>query len=158
MSDELSGARPFAAFVDELHKLGKFDAAAKQRITIALEEAITNSLEHGNLELDSVWKEEINRDGLDRYTSIKKDRLSDPKYSKRKIEVVIIEDDEKICFTIRDEGRGFDLQAVLAAKIGTRTDGVVACSGRGIAIMTDSMDEVTYAQDGREVTLVKYFR
>ena len=74
---------------------------------LALEEALVNSIEHGNLELDSSLKQ---NDVLlnDKYEELKTDRLNNPEYNKKKIKIIVNIDPFSSSVIIADEGKGFN--------------------------------------------------
>lgn len=128
---------------------GKIDVNTKLRILLAFQEALTNSVDHGCLELESEWKEDYDQTGLDRYTIVRKERLKDPAFCERRVEIVLIYDRGELQLTIRDEGKGFikeDLRVV-------SKDADPATFGRGLVMMAGSMDEIHYTDRGRQVTM-----
>ncbi len=121
----------------------------KQKIELAWQEALANALEHGNLELESVWKNDLDIDGKDRFTKIKKARLNDPRYADKKLTVTVNYKNGELSFTIKDSGSGF----TLAEKIPLyKTEEPY---GRGIKLMNAVMDEVLYENGGTQLTLKK---
>ena len=137
--------------VQQLYDKGAFDEGTKLRFVLALQEAFANSLEHGNLELRSTWKEEIDAAGLDKFTIMKRERLTDPHYANRRIWIESSLNDAEVRITVRDEGLGFKVPAavVRASEVDPKA------YGRGLAIMMAVMDEVHYAENGTRITLLK---
>lgn len=137
--------------VEQLCRAGIIDIKTKLKIELAFQEALTNSVEHGNLELESLWKEEIDVNGVDRYSRVKVERLKDPKYADRKIRLTAMYEPGKLTIAIEDQGQGFkvNLEKRLYA------DDVV-CHGRGLMIILGTMDELRYSKDGRAIEMVKY--
>ncbi len=93
-------------------------------LRLALHEAIANAITHGN----------HSRPELS--VSIRHRRTHD------RVEV-----------TIRDQGNGFDCDAVPDPTQGVN---IFQCSGRGIFLMQKLVDEVDYNDKGNEVTLVMH--
>jgi len=118
------------------------------RLGIALEEALSNALYHGNLEVSS----ELRRESLEGYYELAGERRSQPPYCNRKIRVTETLTADAAVFTICDDGPGFD-----TAKLNAQPDtqDLEAVSGRGIPLMNAFMDEVTFNAQGNQVTLVK---
>ncbi len=139
--------------LEQLHGAGLVDLKGKLRLQLALEEALANSLEHGNLELISEWKEEIDVTGLDRYTKVKQQRLNDPRYADRMVTIVSDFDCERLLIRITDQGNGFTPAPKRAAGKDENEDPAVF--GRGIALIERTVDEVTYGCGGRQISLVK---
>jgi len=136
----------------QLENAGLLNLNERLRLQLALQEAIANSLEHGNLELLSEWKEVMDSDGVDKFTTIKKERLSDPHYSERIITILSDFDCSRLLIRITDQGKGFKAPDVHSSLVKERT---LAVFGRGLAIINNAMDEVMYALEGRQVTLIK---
>jgi anti-sigma regulatory factor (Ser/Thr protein kinase) len=61
---------------------------------------------------------------------------------------------DKVLFTIRDEGDGFDWEELPDPREVTHME---KGFGRGILIARSSMDELTFNAKGNEVQMVKYF-
>ena len=118
------------------------------RVGIALEEALLNAFYHGNLEISS----ELREVDYSQYYQLAKDRCQLDPYQARKIYVTAEITSEKFQCTIRDEGLGFDLNALPDPRDPMNLD---RPSGRGILLMKTFMDEVDYRDGGREVVLVK---
>lgn len=149
-SAELSRLRLPLAIVDDLHRSGKIDQSTRLKLDLAFQEALTNSLEHGNLELRSEWKEAVREDGTDSYSVRKSERLKDPKYANRWIHLEIDYNGEDLSILIRDQGQGFNLRQVEEAL--RRHD---QSHGRGLALIQSAMDEVSYTENGTVVRMIK---
>ena len=119
------------------------------RIGVALDEALTNALIHGNLEVSSDSRE----DGDGSFERLIELRRSKPGYKDRLVYVNGQFTRESIVIKIRDEGPGFD-----PSKLPDPTDpeNLTKASGRGVLLMRAFMDEVLYNDTGNEITLVKY--
>lgn len=137
------------AIADRLLWSGKIDDRTRTKLTIAFQEAVTNALEHGNLELLSPWKEEYIEDGKDRFSVVKAKRLLDAAYSERRVFVDIEYSTSALRISVRDEGRGF------IPDFSCNGD-QLSSFGRGLTMIKGSMDEVTYSCNGRQITMVKY--
>ncbi|MEN9847016.1 MAG: Luminescence regulatory protein LuxO [Pseudomonadota bacterium] len=138
--------------VGRLAESGMLSQTDALKIRLAVQEAVLNGLEHGNLELDSQWKEEIEADGSDRFSSVRRQRLADPRYADRFVYVDLAFSDGCLEITVRDEGMGFLNAHVVQAN--GRLDSL-ACSGRGLALMSSAVDEVRFDRNGSVVTLMK---
>jgi anti-sigma regulatory factor (Ser/Thr protein kinase) len=151
-SDEIAGTRVDLALVDDLVSQGVVDGRARKQIELAFQEALSNSLEHGNLELDSAWREETDSRGVDRYSLTRAERLRDPRFGARKVTVVVECGAEFLEIRIGDEGPGF------VPKPRKFSPGDTQCSGRGLALIEECLDEVRYERGGREVVMRKKLR
>jgi DNA-binding response OmpR family regulator len=119
------------------------------KIRVAVQEAILNAFEHGNLELDSRWKEESVGD-TDRFTAARNERLRDPRYANRKVAITSWFDGEAIQIIVKDEGKGFSRDE--------KKDPVaheLSPYGRGLTLMRNAVDQVVFSCGGSEVTLTK---
>jgi CheY-like chemotaxis protein/anti-sigma regulatory factor (Ser/Thr protein kinase) len=133
---------------DTLASMRCFQDNDRLRIGIALEEALLNSVYHGNLEVSSDLRDE----GTLAYKELARARMNEEPYRDRTIEVHVKLTPELARFEIRDEGPGFD-----PASIPNPTDPeyLERPSGRGMLLMRSFMDELTYNEAGNHVTLVK---
>lgn len=138
--------------VGRLQAIGALDQHEAIRVRLAVQEAVLNALEHGNLCLESSWKEELRPDGEDRFASVRRERLLDAAYADRAIFVTVSYREGMLEIEVRDEGQGF---------LNAQGDGMahrtheVSCSGRGLALMSSAVDEVIFGKNGSEVTLRK---
>jgi anti-sigma regulatory factor (Ser/Thr protein kinase) len=117
------------------------------KLVLALHEALTNAVVHGNLELASALKE---RDD-DAFARALAERTADPHYSGRNVIIEVDHDEERCCWSVTDQGRGFDHRHYLERE--PDEESLWLSSGRGILLMRAFVDEVRYDQDGRRVTL-----
>jgi CheY-like chemotaxis protein len=118
------------------------------RTCVALEEALNNALYHGNLELESVARE---GDRAAYRALVEERRRSDP-YRERRIHISVSVSPAQGRFVIRDEGHGFDPDQLPDP---TDPANLEKLSGRGLLLMRTFMDEVSFNEDGNEVTLIK---
>ena len=131
-----------------LRDAGLFDESNCQRISTALDEALTNAYFHGNLEVQSEIRERDAR----AYRALAEQRRQVSPYRDRRIVVNASLTSEEARFVIRDEGAGFDVGAVPDP---TLPENVGQSSGRGIFLMKTFMDDVRYNDAGNQVTLLK---
>ncbi len=123
------------------------------RVGIALEEALTNAMYHGNLEISREEFEE-GRSAMivgEPFNVVRQRRQQLP-YSQRQIRVRVALNPNEAQFTIADDGRGFDPSQVPDPPQGESWEGR---PGRGLKTMRMLMDEVVYNQQGNAVTLIK---
>jgi anti-sigma regulatory factor (Ser/Thr protein kinase) len=153
MSRELTEQLFELPLIAELYAAKFISEAEYSRLTVAFQEALANSLEHGNLELPSGWKEEIDpKTGIDRFSRERAARMLDPKFGNRTLEVDLHFDGKVLTIRIRDSGPGFEPPAT---RIMEARDVSLDSFGRGLQLLYATMDEVTYAARGTEITLVK---
>ncbi len=133
---------------DRVTQIGLGDDVDRMQIGVALEEALTNSLYHGNLEISSDLREE----DFGTYYATYEGRAKEAPYAERRIYVDARISRDEAEFLIRDEGPGFD-----PATLPDPTDpaNLERLSGRGVLLMRTFMDEVAYNGTGNEVRMVK---
>ncbi len=110
---------------------------------MALSELILNSIEHGNCEISYSEKSEWLATGEAIFELIA-ERCREPNIARRKVSLNWDIDDETCRFTIRDEGKGFD---VLAFRDKLKGDARDRLHGRGIIMA--QMDSVVFASTPR---------
>ncbi len=119
------------------------------RIGVAVAEALSNSLYHGNLELSS----DLRITDSDLFYRMALARSREAPFSDRRLRVTCNISARVASFTICDQGRGFDHENLPDP---TADDWLERPSGRGILLMRSFMDEVDYHDHGRQVVLVKH--
>ena len=120
-----------------------------KKLTLALHEALTNSVIHGNLELPSDLKERADLS----FAEAMCQRATDPHYGSRVVEVEVTYDGERCQWIFTDQGKGFDVERVLAQTSSTDEPEVMLSSGRGILLMRAFLDELRYELGGRRAVL-----
>ena len=127
---------------------GACEESRAVKLTLALHEALTNSIIHGNLEVDSDLKEQEDN----AFTRLLAQRAADPAYANRTVTIEVGYDGERCQWALTDQGRGFDYQRLLDREVVDEAE-IWLASGRGILMMKAFMDEVRYEQAGRRVVL-----
>lgn len=130
--------------IEWLADKGVIDATWRLKLKLAVQEAVTNAWEHGNLELRSQWREELLPDGTDRYSLEKMNRLAVSPFADRMLGIIMEYTDHTLSIMVNDEGPGFDYQ-----KTQTTDPGKVVCHGRGFQIIAGTVDEFGFKQGGR---------
>jgi CheY-like chemotaxis protein len=133
---------------DCLSQLGTCNPADATRVSVALDEALTNAIFHGNLELSS----DLRAGDEMQYYKLAKQRQRQSPYADRRVHVEVELQLDEAKFVIADEGPGFDLSQLPDARDSANLDKV---SGRGVMLMQMFMDDVDYNESGNTVTLVK---
>lgn len=133
---------------DCLSQIGTCSPADATRVSVALDEALTNAIFHGNLELASDL-----RDGDEmEFYRLAKQRHDQPPYAQRRVRVEVELQLDQAKFVVSDEGPGFDLSQLPDS---TDSGNLDKLSGRGVLLMQMFMDEVIYNEVGNVVTLIK---
>ncbi len=131
-------------------KLG--DATEIRQCTVALEEAIINAMFHGNLELDSKHarqaRQAYREDEI--YEMVQHRSSLDP-YMGRSVYVAIDLSKTKAQFIVRDQGEGFDVNDIIPSD--SDTDQLSERNKRGLTLIRNFMDDVTFNEDGTEVRM-----
>jgi DNA-binding response OmpR family regulator len=133
---------------DSLELMGFADETVRSQVGMALVEAISNAMIHGNLEVDSSQRK-TDRSGYERLIG---ERRTEEPYASRRVGCTSIETRNEVVYTFSDEGPGFD-----PANIPDPTDpaNILHASGRGIMLMRTFMDRVEYNAKGNQITLAK---
>jgi anti-sigma regulatory factor (Ser/Thr protein kinase) len=126
---------------------GACDESRQTTVGIALHEAVTNSVVHGNLEVPSALKEQ----GNDAFVATMAARAADPAFGNRLVSIEVHTDAEGCTWTLTDEGPGFDVERVLSWE--DDPDPSERASGRGIQLMKALLDDVRFEAGGRRVHL-----
>lgn len=150
-SKELSELKLPLTVAERLLQAGRIDLNLKLRLDLAFQEALTNSLEHGNLELESAWKEIVDEAGIDHYSVVKRQRLADPVFAGRLLTVRVEYSSSQINIKIEDQGRGWGKRRAKRSR-----EELPECHGRGLSIIYATMDKVRYSKNGRCLTMVKH--
>lgn len=151
-SQELASGEFSLPLIDLLRQTQRLDHAQLLKLEMAFKEALTNSVEHGNLELESKWREQFDVSGVDRYSAMKSERLADPNYAERKVLIRTVLTDTQAMIVIRDEGPGFERVPNRAIPTSTNEP---TCYGHGIAMIAHGVDQLRYTDGGRTIVLVK---
>ncbi|HHH27446.1 MAG TPA: response regulator [Polyangiaceae bacterium] len=129
-------------------RLDLCNRAEAVQIGVAVREALVNAVEHGNLELDSRLKEE----GAAVYDALRERRRADAHYRSRRVRIATEFSPDAVRWTIRDDGEGFDADAVPDPTDPMNLDRVY---GRGLLLIRTFMDEVSHNETGNEITMIK---
>jgi len=140
---------PVALFLkNEAIVSGVCDQGQADRLVVAMTEAITNAVVHGNYELGS----ELKQQGGDAFGKALAQRQADPQYFARVVDIRIDYQPDRCTWTITDEGRGFDVDKAVA-RLESDDPMELLASGRGISIMKAFVDEVNWSAGGRRIQL-----
>ena len=120
---------------------------------MGIREMLVNAIEHGNLSLDFEEKTQAMLDGV--YFESVDQRRKDPKYKYRKVYVEYKLTKEHFYIQVKDEGEGFDMEAIEKLTREEYLNEQGLSHGRGIRMARSIFDEVIYNEKGNEVTLIK---
>ena len=149
-SDELDVPSLVRHLTDRLVPMGFASPNNVDVIAVAFHEALANALEHGNLELESSLKGDLFTKE-DPYAKLRAERMADPVYASRLIEVRLAMDTERFELEISDEGRGFDASQV---KPLPKDSDLSSHCGRGMPLILLVLDEVHFNEKGNQIRMV----
>ncbi|MBI3794313.1 MAG: ATP-binding protein [Nitrospinae bacterium] len=144
IGNDISLIRPVSLYLTDLIA-GKKGNVKKGSIELVLEEAVTNAIIHGNLELDSNLKDE----DFERFEKEMEARKNLEPYKGRKVHISYDFKGNSAIFKITDEGAGFDWKSHLS--MDTKPD--LAVHGRGIIIIRAFASSVTYDEKGNQIII-----
>jgi len=131
-----------------LEYLNFCDEVELLQISTALTEALSNAINHGNLELDSRLRESSD----DEYHNLGLQRKMEPPYCDRRVRVTEKLTPSHATYTIRDEGPGFDVSTLPDP---ADPENLNKPSGRGVVLIRTFMDEVAFNEKGNEIIMIK---
>lgn len=126
------------------------DETEQFRLSIALHEALTNAIFHGNLELSSALRRDD--EGSDAFHRLAEDRCVRAPWSGRRVTVLTRLSRDEAQVTVRDEGPGYDVALLPDPRDPARVETV---GGRGLFLIRLFMDEVRHNERGNEITLIR---
>lgn len=149
LGNDTSMVGPLVRHLEEILISTRFcDAAGLIRIGVAVREALFNAIERGNLEIGrdtSSEPEPARHELLER-------RLHEFPYCDRRVHLTARLSPAEVAYVIRDEGPGFDLDALPDPD---ESETIGCDSGRGLQLIRTFMDEVSQAEGRNALTLVK---
>jgi CheY-like chemotaxis protein len=131
--------------------MGLCDDTERIRLGVALEEALSNALEHGNLEIGEPMRE-MRAENPEGYLRVLQERAKEAPYRDRRIYVEANIVQHEAVFKVRDEGRGFDFSVLPDPDDPANIE---HCAQHGLLLMRTFLDELRYTPPGNEVTLIK---
>ncbi len=149
LDNDCSRIAPLVRYLQgELVEMNLCDDTTVMQVGVALEEALTNSIHHGNLELQSDQYES----SPDAFATELQNRQKQPPYCGRRVKVTAVATREQAQYVIRDEGPGFDMSILPDPTALRKTE---QTHGRGLLLIHSVMDEVSYNDAGNEITMIK---
>ena len=149
LDNDITYVPPLISYLQEQMAIMRlFDESQLLRIGIALCEALTNAIHHGNLELDSEWRQNDEAE----YFRIAEERRQSKPYSDRRVRMVATLSDQEVRFVIDDEGTGFKVDQI---RDPTDEINMERMGGRGLLLIRSFMDHVTHNSTGNSIALIK---
>jgi CheY-like chemotaxis protein len=134
---------------EEIDGLNIWDQCGQLQVGVALQEALCNSLFHGNLEVSSELRQEDER----LFEAEAEERRGQEPYCLRKIRVQVQLDRDTARFVVDDEGPGFDT-AIFDRSV--QPEDLNRIGGRGLLLIRTFMDQVSFNEAGSQITMVKH--
>jgi CheY-like chemotaxis protein/anti-sigma regulatory factor (Ser/Thr protein kinase) len=133
---------------EDINRLKLCEPGSLVLLGVALHEALTNAMLHGNLELESALREENEKE----YYRLSIERRNMEPYNIRRVFITSRYTREELTFVVRDEGNGFDPSTLPDPTDPTNLGKV---SGRGLLLIHTFMDRVSHNERGNEITMSK---
>jgi len=149
LDNDASLIPPLIGYLQEnITRMGLCDEIGRIRVSIALQEALLNAMQHGNMEVASDLKEKDEKG----FQALLQQRRREKPYLTRRVYITARESPAEATYVIRDEGPGFD-----PSKLPDPTDpsNLDRVSGRGLLLIRTFMDKVHHNKAGNEITMVK---
>jgi anti-sigma regulatory factor (Ser/Thr protein kinase) len=122
--------------------------ARADQVVLALREALTNAIVHGNLE---IGPEDTPRPYKATAELVLR-RAADPRYGNRVVEITFSHRSDRCVWTVTDQGKGFPVARELELQPLTEED-AAGKGGRGLFMLRTLLDEVQFELGGRQVIL-----
>jgi PAS domain S-box-containing protein len=117
---------------------------------LGIREMIVNAIEHGNLGI--TYEEKTRAQKNQTYHDLLQERQRSDENRNKKVYINYRLNDNRIEYTIRDEGNGFDYRKYLKLNVSKLNERMLQ-HGRGILITRSIFDQVQYNDKGNEVNL-----
>jgi anti-sigma regulatory factor (Ser/Thr protein kinase) len=130
------------------------DGTQMDQVVLALEEALINSVEHGNLELNSSLRPQSLFEE-DRYEEERVKRLGEEHYGGRYIDITLYITRESAELAITNQGPGFDTSKIKIFDEDTSEEEILDISGKGGCLIFRAFDETRYNRKGNKITLIR---
>lgn len=149
IENDLALVNSFIDFLQEhIASASRLSDSDCMQVCLALTEALTNAINHGNLELDSELRQEDER----RYYDLGESRSKQMPYSSRHVYLAATITADEVDFRIRDEGPGFDPQVAMQRLAEAPLDRI---GGRGLTLIHSFMDSLAFNDTGNEIRFSK---
>ena len=140
---------PLVGFLTEgLARLGFDSESFRTQMGMALMEALSNAIIHGNLEVGSEMRDR----GTGEYYELIRRRRGEEPYSRRKVRCVARESPRRVEYVIEDEGPGFDPASLPDPE---SPENLMHVRGRGLLLIRTFMDSVRHNGKGNQITMIK---
>jgi len=132
------------------------DPTDRRCLGVALEEALLNAFLHGNLELTPSEAQQVRAATLDgEMTELVAQRCEQDAIRNRTIFLGYDLNRQQGRIVIRDSGGGFDVNSIPASG---DPDAIECEGGRGLVLIKNFMDDVSFNAQGSEIVMIKRWR
>jgi CheY-like chemotaxis protein len=150
LQNDCSVIAPLVGYLqDTLARIQLCEPSGLMLLGVALHEALTNAIFHGNLELSSDLKEADET----QYYRLAKERQTQEPYKDRRVFVAATLSRQEASFVVRDQGNGFDPETLPDP---TDPANLERVSGRGLLLIQTFMDRVEHNEVGNQITMIKH--
>jgi CheY-like chemotaxis protein/anti-sigma regulatory factor (Ser/Thr protein kinase) len=140
---------PLVGHLEEnLSRMGLCEPSGLVLLGVALHEALSNAIFHGNLEVSSVLREEDETS----YYQLADERRRQKPWSDRRVYLTARLSRLEAVFVVKDDGAGFDPASLPDPTDPTNLERV---SGRGLLLIQTFMDHVEHNETGNQITMTK---
>ncbi len=148
-NDNVGVSSLIGSLLDTAVTMKLLNGQEQTQVGISLQEALSNAIHHGNLELDS----ELRQVDEANYYELANLRRSQSPYADRKVYVQALLSRSELKFVITDEGPGFNTKKVLDPTAEVNLERI---GGRGLLLISSFMDDVYYNDAGNQITMIKF--
>jgi CheY-like chemotaxis protein/anti-sigma regulatory factor (Ser/Thr protein kinase) len=149
LSNDTALAYPLVGFFMEgLERIGFGDDYIRTQIGVALMEALTNAIIHGNLEVSSG----LRRDHREEFDRLLERRRQEEPYCNRRVHLTARESRRQVEYVIEDQGPGFN---PTESPDPTTPENMEGVTGRGLMLIRTFMDTVEFNNTGNRITMKK---
>jgi len=135
-------------FLNNLERIGFGDDVVRTQVGIALIEALSNAVIHGNLEVGS----DLRKDKREEFDRLIDQRRREQPYCGRRVLCTARETTSRVEYVIADEGPGFNPGRLPDP---TMPQNLLRVSGRGVMLIRTFIDEAEYNDRGNQLTMIK---
>ncbi|MDL2230037.1 cyclic nucleotide-binding domain-containing protein [Treponema sp. OttesenSCG-928-L16] len=133
-----------------LAQRGLINPDKKMHLQLALDELLINAIEHGNCEISYDDKTKAMENGVS-VVELVTEKCKNPKVQAKRVEFQWDIQQDRSIFTIRDDGKGFDVKAHLKKIAG---QDIMSLHGRGIRVASMFSQKLEYNEKGNQVSLI----
>jgi CheY-like chemotaxis protein/anti-sigma regulatory factor (Ser/Thr protein kinase) len=149
LENDLALVAPIVGHLEhQVERLQACEPSSLVLVGVALHEALTNAILHGNLGLSSELRETDEK----QYYRLAAERRTQPPWCERRVFISATLTPQESVFIVRDEGEGFDPESLPDP---TDPANLGRVCGRGLLLIQTFMDRVEHNERGNQITMVK---